>query len=90
MASFRRAEHSALVKVVTLKNFLRNPRQGGGAEDRRVLANIEAFVGRHADIFLYEITTKLLHLRISACADRAEASLPVVWLCWSSNNPKEM
>jgi len=49
--------------VGDLRSFLGNQRQGGGPTDLRVVAEFEAFVGRHTDTFIYDAAAKRLSLR---------------------------
>jgi len=51
------------VYLYTLRNFLQDPRKGGGPADLRVVKNWKEFVRRHTETFIYDAPSKMLRLR---------------------------
>lgn len=49
--------------LYTLRNFLQDPRKGGGPADLRVVKNWKEFVRRHTETFIYDAPSKMLRLR---------------------------
>jgi len=54
------------IRVGNARSFLMNPQQGGGPEDRQVVANFREFVLRHSDVFSYDPASNALRLNTSA------------------------
>lgn len=57
-----RLQHGPIT-VSGLRSRLGNPVKGGGPKDLEVVADLEAFIGRHADAVCYNALTKTISLR---------------------------